>query len=145
MGLAGDPGRPSPLILEGRPADEAAPAPSPAMLPADLDIFARTIAHLPFVRAVVDQLGLLERIEERCPTHKLNRVSDAQCVLALILNVLCGRPALYRMDEWLARLDTDVLFGEGIPADAFNDTRPAAPTRRGPGLLMRMGPPSPRS
>ncbi|MCB9688107.1 MAG: IS1634 family transposase [Alphaproteobacteria bacterium] len=93
------------------------------MIPSDLDILARPVAHLPFVRAVVDQLGLLEHIEERCPTHKLNRVSDAQCVLALVLNVLCGRPALYRMNEWLARLDTDVLFGEGVPADAFNDTR----------------------
>src|SRR6478672_3115921 len=93
------------------------------MLPVDLDIVARPVAHLPFVRAVVDQLGLLEVIEERCPKHPLNRVSDAQCVLALILNVLCGRPALYRMDEWLGRLDTDVLFGEGTPADAFNDTR----------------------
>lgn len=92
-------------------------------IPSDLDVLARPVAHLPFVRAVVDQLGLLERIESHCPTHTLNRVSDAQCVLALILNVLCGRPALYRMDEWLARLDTDVLFGQGVPADAFNDTR----------------------
>lgn len=94
-----------------------------SMIPSELDILARPVAHLPFVRAVVDQLGLLTLIEGHCPTHTLNRVSDAQCVLALILNVLSGRPALYRMDEWLARLDTDVLFGEGVPADAFNDTR----------------------
>jgi transposase len=93
------------------------------MIPSDLDILSRPVAHLPFVRAVVDQLGILQAIDQRCPEHPLNRVSDAQCVLALILNVLCGRPALYRMDEWLGRLDIDVLFGEGVPADAFNDTR----------------------
>ncbi len=40
-----------------------------------------------------------------------------------MLNVLCGRPALYRMDEWLGKLDLDVLFGEGADASAFNDTR----------------------
>ena len=93
------------------------------MIPSDLDILARPVAHLPFVRAVVDQLGILEAIDERCPKHPLNRVSDSQCVLALVLNVLCGRPALYRMDEWLGRLDVDVLFGNGTLADAFNDTR----------------------
>jgi len=93
------------------------------VIPTDLDVLARPVAHLPFVRAVVDQLGLLPAIEARCPAHALNRVSDADCVLALVLNVLCGRPALYRMDEWLGRLDVDVLFGEGTDAAAFNDTR----------------------
>ena len=93
------------------------------MIPSDLDVLARPVAHLPFVRAVVDQLGILQAIDARCPKHVLNRVADSDCVLALILNVLCGRPALYRMDEWLARLDVDVLFGEGTAAEAFNDTR----------------------
>jgi hypothetical protein len=36
-------------------------------IPSDLDVLARPVAHLPFVRAVVDQLGLLERIEAHCP------------------------------------------------------------------------------
>lgn len=93
------------------------------MIPTDLDILARPVAHLPFVRAVIDELGFLDVIDEHCPKHTLNRVSDAECVLALVLNVLCGRPALYRMDEWLAKLDVDVLFGEGADASAFNDTR----------------------
>lgn len=93
------------------------------MIPADLDVVARPVAHLPLVRAVIDQLGFLPVIEKRCPKHVLNRVSDAECVVALVLNVLCGRPALYRMDEWLGHLDVAVLFGEGVEADAFHDTR----------------------
>lgn len=93
------------------------------MIPDELDIVARPVAHLPFVRAVVDQLGLLQVVDRHCPRHPLNRVSDSECVLAMVLNVLCGRPALYRMDEWLGRLDVDVLFGEGADASAFNDTR----------------------
>ncbi len=93
------------------------------MIPADLDILARLVAHLPFVRAVVDSLSIIDVIDEVLPMHSLNRVSDGDCVLALMLNVLCGRPALYRMDEWLGKLDLDVLFGEGADASAFNDTR----------------------
>ncbi len=93
------------------------------MIPADLDILARPVAHLPFVRAVVDSLSIIDVIDEVLPMHSLNRVSDGDCVLALMLNVLCGRPALYRMDEWLGKLDLDMLFGEGADASAFNDTR----------------------
>jgi transposase len=93
------------------------------VIPTDLDVLARPVAHLPFVRAVVDQLGILPAIDARCPKHPLNRVSDSDCVLALVLNVLCGRPALYRMNEWLGRLDAEVLFGEGTDPEAFNDTR----------------------
>ena len=93
------------------------------MIPDDLQLSARPVAHLPLVRAVVDQLGILDVIDEHCPKHALNRVADSDCVLALITNVLAGRPALYRMDEWLGRLDVEVLFGEGAQADAFHDTR----------------------
>jgi len=93
------------------------------MIPDDLQLSARPVAHLPLVRAVIDKLGILDVIDEHCPKHALNRVADSDCVLALITNVLAGRPALYRMDEWLGRLDVEVLFGEGAQADAFHDTR----------------------
>jgi len=71
-------------------------------------------------------LGILPAINRRCPKHPLNLVSDAECVLALILNVLCGRPALYRMDEWLGRLDMGVLFNEGVESSYFHDNRLAS-------------------
>lgn len=93
------------------------------MIPDDIQLSARPVAHLPLIREIVDRIGILDVIDDRCPKHTLNRVSDAQCVLALITNVLAGRPALYRMDQWLEKLDVDVLFGEGAQADAFHDTR----------------------
>lgn len=93
------------------------------MIPDDLQFSARPVAHLPLVRAVVDKLRILDVIDQHCPKHALNRVADSDCVLALITNVLAGRPALYRMDEWLGRLDVEVLLGEGAEADAFHDTR----------------------
>lgn len=93
------------------------------MFPTDIEVLARPVAHLPVVRSVLDDLGIVDVIDEHLPRHPLNRVSDAECVVALILNVLCGRPALYRMEEWLDRLDLSVLFGHGAGGDAFNDTR----------------------
>lgn len=93
------------------------------MLPEQFDNRIRFVAHLPVVRAALDQLGILEVIEECCPRHPLNRVSDAECVATLVLKVLSGGPALWRVDVWAEKLDLDVLIGEGVEADAFNDTR----------------------
>ena len=93
------------------------------MISDDIHLEDRSIAHLPLVREIVKRIRILDVVDDRCPRHTLNRVSDALCGLALITNVLAGRPALYPMDRWLAKLDVDVLFGEGAQADAFHDTR----------------------
>ena len=85
------------------------------MIPDDIQLEDRSIAHLPLVREIVERICILDVVDDRCPRHTLNRVSDALCGLALITNVLAGRPALYPMDRWLAKLDVDVLFGEGGP------------------------------
>jgi len=89
----------------------------------DLDVSARPVAHLPLVRAIVEQLGILDVVDELCPKHPLNRVSDAECVLSMVYNVLSGRPALYRMQDWIGLLDAEVLFGAGADPAAFHDTR----------------------
>jgi transposase len=83
----------------------------------------RAVSHLPLIRAVLDDIGIYQVIEEELPKHTLSVVSDADCAVAFILNVLSGGPAMYRMNWWLERMDTDILFGEGVPAEAFNDTR----------------------
>lgn len=91
----------------------------------DLEVTTRAVSHLPIIRAVIDALGIAEVIDERCPKHALNRVSDADCVIALILKTMCGSPSLYRLPDWLRRLDLDVLLGADADPDAFNDTRVA--------------------
>ena len=93
------------------------------MTPLNVESRIRFVAHLPLVRAALDQLDILEVVEKHCPVHPLNRVSDAECVAAMVLKVLSGGPALWRLDAWLEKLDLDVLIGEGVEADAFNDTR----------------------
>ncbi len=84
------------------------------------------VAHLPVIRGLIDQLGIHEIINELLPMHPLARVSDADCVVTMMLNVLCGRVALFRMDWWLARTDAELLLGPGKPADAFDDNRLSA-------------------
>lgn len=84
------------------------------------------VAHLPVLRALMDQLGIPAILDAALPKHRLSRVSDADCVVAMMLNILCGRVALFRMDWWLARTDVELLLGEGREADAFDDNRLSA-------------------
>ncbi len=67
------------------------------------------VGHLPVVRAVMDQLGLIGVIDGLLPKDSRARVSDGQCVAAMVLNILSGRMALFRMDEWLRQADTELL------------------------------------
>ncbi len=81
------------------------------------------VGHLPVVRGLMEQLGILETIDEHCPKRRGARVSDAECVGAMALNILSGRVALYRMEQWFAETDAELLLGEGVASNAFNDTR----------------------
>lgn len=80
-------------------------------------------AHLPVIRGILDQFGLVEVLDAHLPKHALAKVSDAECVVAMILNILSGRVALWRMDKWLELLDAELVLGKGIEPAQFNDTR----------------------
>ena len=79
----------------------------------DLEVQGLPVAHLPVLRALIDELGIHAILDEILPQHVLSRVSDADCVMVMMLNVLCGRVALFRMDEWLSRTDVELLLGGG--------------------------------
>ena len=76
--------------------------------------------------AVIDLLEIPNAVNEMLPIDPCARVSDAQCVKVMLLNILEGRIALYDMENWLARTDWGLLLGTDCPPDAFNDTRLAA-------------------
>lgn len=88
-----------------------------------LQLRAAPASHLPVLRAIIDDLDIVGVVDTLLPKHPGARVSDAQCVVALILNILSGRLALWRMASWLEEIDLELVLGEGVEADAFNDTR----------------------
>ncbi|MDP2317232.1 MAG: DUF4277 domain-containing protein [Pseudomonadota bacterium] len=92
----------------------------------EVDSVGVPVAHLPVLRALIDHLGIHAIIDEALPQHRLSRVSDADCVVTMMLNILCGRVALFRMDHWVGRTDVELLLGKGREADAFDDSRLAA-------------------
>ncbi len=80
------------------------------------------IDHLGIVAGICKQINLIEVIDESLPTPSGRKVSCGQAVQAMVLNALglTGR-ALYLMPEYMRNKPVDLLVGEGLVADDFND------------------------
>lgn len=94
-----------------------------ADLPADALLRPARVAHLPVVREAIDRIGIYEVISNLLPGDGRMAVRDADCVSLMILNILHGRVALYRMNEWLENTDVEVVLGRDCPPEAFYDDR----------------------
>jgi transposase len=77
------------------------------------------VHHLPIIKAYADQLGLVSLINHYVPTEM--EVDAGTIVLGLVLDTLSGRSPLYRLEEFFAAQDTELLLGKAVPASAFND------------------------
>lgn len=76
----------------------------------------------PLISKLCDELdlsGIVNRTVTWDP--KQCRTAPGTLIKGLVLNVLSGRKALYRVHEYFREQDLEVLFGSGIQADAFND------------------------
>src|ERR687884_2202073 len=77
------------------------------------------VHHLPIIKAYADQLGLVSLINHYVPTAM--EVDAGTVVLALVLDTLSGRSPLYRLEEFFAQQDTELLLGKAVPPQALND------------------------
>ena len=78
--------------------------------------------HLGIVAGVCKQIDLIQIIDESLATPGGRKVSCGLAVQAMVLNALglTGR-ALYLMSEYMRNKPVDLLIGEGLVADDFND------------------------
>jgi transposase len=86
-------------------------------LPPEIAVY--PVHHLPIIKAYADQLGLVGLINHSVPTEM--DVDAGTVVLGLVLDTLSGRTPLYRLEEFFAHQDTELLLGKALPAVAFND------------------------
>src|ERR687883_178048 len=86
-------------------------------LPPAIEVY--PVHHLPILKAYADQLGLVSLINHYVPTEM--EVDAGTVVLALVLDTLSGRSPLYRLEEFFAQQDTELLLGKAVPPQALND------------------------
>jgi len=76
--------------------------------------------HLPVVAEFCRRIGLADAINNAVPTEMA--VDVGTVVQFMVLDTLSGRSPLYRLERFARSVDTDLLLGKKIPAEAFNDT-----------------------
>src|SRR5215813_13711971 len=86
-------------------------------LPPEIEVY--PVQHLPIIKAYADQLGLVSLINHFVPTEM--DVDAGTVVLGLVLDTLSGRSPLYRLEEFFAHQDTELLLGKALPPQAFTD------------------------
>lgn len=77
------------------------------------------VGFLPIVSAYAARIGLVEEIDRLL--HCDMEVSPGRVVLAMILDALTGRSPLFRLGEFFADKDVELLLGEDIPVSKLND------------------------
>ncbi len=86
-------------------------------IPHEIEAF--PIHHLPIIRAYADKIGLVEVVNQLVPTER--EVDPGTVVLGLVLDTLSGRSPLYRLEEFFAHQDRELLLGRALPPQVFND------------------------
>ncbi len=78
--------------------------------------------HLGIVAGICERINLVNIIDGSLPSPTDRKVSCGQATKAMVLNALglSGR-ALYLMPEYMKNKPVDLLIGEGLQAEDFND------------------------
>lgn len=80
--------------------------------------------HCGIVAGIIDQMGLVEKINQELGTHPQEKVSAGVAVKAMILNGLGLVSApLYLFEKFFVGKATEHLLGEGIQPQHLNDDR----------------------
>lgn len=85
---------------------------------AGADIFYH--GHLPVAAAYGRRLGLVDLVNRMVATQM--EISPGLVVQAMVLDVLSERTPLYRVEDFWAGQDVELLLGKPVAAHAFNDT-----------------------
>ena len=87
----------------------------------DLAIRSLAVGHLPLIRAGMAQFGVIDVLDEHLPPHTLPKISDAECVAAMVLTILFGRVGLWRMARPFEQIDGERIMGHAVKAGWFHD------------------------
>ena len=81
------------------------------------------VAHLPFILGVLRRLEVATLIDRLIPPHPAHGLSCGRGVEALVLAILDGHHALYKVGKRLEERGMVPLLQPGLPRTALNDYR----------------------
>lgn len=91
--------------------------------PDDLTLDSKIIGALPIINRFIERLGLEELLETFLPASRLQKISNGRVILLLIKSVLLERSPLYKVSDWAAIHEPELLGIGAAPANCLNDDR----------------------
>jgi transposase len=77
------------------------------------------LCHLPIVKEYASRIGLVELVDRMLASRM--HVNPGKVLLGLVMNLLCGRSPLYRVEEFFRSRDVALLLGEDMTAARLSD------------------------
>ena len=97
--------------------------PKVPVTPSIESFLSHSVGAAPLVAALCRELGIPQLIDQEATWDKDRSIlSPGERIMALIINLLCEeRRPLYKVHDAFEKLDTELLFGEGIRSDHLNN------------------------
>lgn len=92
--------------------------PSPTQQLIDDSVISR-MDHIPAISKMCHQIGLIDIINENIPCN--TDIDPGTLILGMICDTLSGRNPLYKVEEFIKKQDTELLFGHAVDSHHFND------------------------
>lgn len=77
------------------------------------------VDHIPAIARMCHRLGLTDLINDSIPCN--TDVDIGTLVTGMVCDTLSGRNPLYKVEEFIAEQDTELLFGTQVNSHSFND------------------------
>ena len=92
------------------------------MKPSTAEIQVKDLDHYGIIAGIIDEIGLVEKINELVGTHHRQKVTPGLAVKAMIINGLGMFSApLYLFEKFYEGKATEHLLGEGVLPEQLND------------------------
>ena len=75
--------------------------------------------HIPAVARMCHRIGIIDIINDNIPCN--TDIDLGTLVVGMICDTLSGRSPLYKVEEFIAKQDTELLFGMEVNPRNFND------------------------
>ncbi len=75
--------------------------------------------HIPAIARMCHKIGIIDLINDNIPCN--TNIDLGTLVVGMICDTLSGRSPLYKVEEFIAEQDTELLFGMEVNPRSFND------------------------
>ena len=77
------------------------------------------VNHMPVIARMCHRIGLIDLINDSIPCN--TNLDLGTLVVGMVCDTLSGRTPLYKVEDFIAEQDTELLFGIHVDPHSFND------------------------